>query len=111
VRTTDRPRPSEWIVSPTTACYTPRMQEPLTILYFAWLREQIGTSSQTLPLPEGVTSVATLMRHLAEISPAHAAAFAPNRKVRCAVNQEFAGPETPVRPGDEIGFFPPVTGG
>lgn len=87
------------------------MQKQLTILYFAWLREQIGTSSQTLPLPDGVSTVAALMRHLSETSEAHATAFAPNRKVRCAVNQEFASPETPVHPGDEIGFFPPVTGG
>jgi molybdopterin converting factor subunit 1 len=87
------------------------MQKPLTILYFAWLREQIGTSSQDLPLPEGVTTVAALMAHLAAHSPAHATAFDPSRKVRCAVNQEFAGPNTPIDPGDEIGFFPPVTGG
>ena len=87
------------------------MERLLTILYFAWLREQIGTSRQDLPFPEGVTTVAALMAHLAASSPAHASAFAPNRKVRCAVNQEFAGPETPVHPGDEIGFFPPVTGG
>jgi molybdopterin converting factor subunit 1 len=87
------------------------MQRPLTILYFAWLRELVGTSTQTLPLPEGVTTVATLMQHLAKTSPAHAAAFSPERKVRCAVNQEFARPDTPISSGDEIGFFPPVTGG
>ncbi len=87
------------------------MQKPLTILYFAWLREQIGTPRQELPLPVGVTTVGSLMDWLVKTSATHATAFAPNRKVRCAVNQEFAGPETPVLPGDEIGFFPPVTGG
>ena len=92
-------------------CYTPRMERPITILYFAWLREMIGCAQQSLPLPAGVTTVADLMRYLGETSPAHEAAFAPNRKVRCAVNQEFADPETPIHPGAEIGFFPPVTGG
>ena len=87
------------------------MEKPLTILYFAWLREQVGTSRQILPLPPAIGTVADLMRYLAETSPSHAAAFAPNRKVRCAVNQEFATPDTPVHAGDEIGFFPPVTGG
>jgi molybdopterin converting factor subunit 1 len=87
------------------------MEKPLTILYFAWLREQIGTSRRELPLPEGVTNVGGLMDWLTKTSADHATAFAPNRKVRCAVNQEFAGPDTPVAPGDEIGFFPPVTGG
>ncbi len=38
-------------------------------------------------------------------------AFARPRLVRCAVNQVFAGPETPIRDGDEVAFFPPVTGG
>ena len=87
------------------------MEKPLTILYFAWLREQIGTARQELPLPQGVATVAGLIAHLAAQSPAHEAAFAPNRKVRCAVNQEFATPDTAIHPGDEIGFFPPVTGG
>ena len=85
--------------------------KPLTILYFAWLREQIGATRQDMALPDGVSTVAGLMAHLAATSSAHAAAFAPERKVRCAVNQEFADPGTPIGPGDEIGFFPPVTGG
>ena len=31
--------------------------------------------------------------------------------VRAAVNQDYAQPGDPVRPGDEVAFFPPVTGG
>jgi molybdopterin converting factor small subunit len=46
-----------------------------------------------------------------EKSPAHAAVVAPNRKACCAVSWEFVGSETPVAPGDEIGFRPPATGG
>jgi molybdopterin converting factor small subunit len=38
-------------------------------------------------------------------------AFANRRTIRCAVNQEFATPDQPVAAGDEIAFFPPVTGG
>ena len=33
------------------------------------------------------------------------------RNLRCAVNQDMAGPEAAVRDGDEVAFFPPVTGG
>jgi hypothetical protein len=33
------------------------------------------------------------------------------RQLRAAVNQDFAAPDAPVAPGDEIAFFPPVTGG
>ena len=38
-------------------------------------------------------------------------AFAPGKRWRVAVNQQMADPATPLKPGDEIAFFPPVTGG
>jgi molybdopterin synthase sulfur carrier subunit len=84
---------------------------PLTILYFAWLRERVGQSQETLTPPAGTSTVGDLMAWLAERSSGHASAFANRRAVRCAVNQEFADPTTPVGPGDEVAFFPPVTGG
>jgi molybdopterin converting factor subunit 1 len=81
------------------------------ILYFAWLRERVGTGEEVAVLPEGVTDVAGLLEALRARGPGHQAAFAAGRTIRCAVNQNFAGPDAPVRPGDEIAFFPPVTGG
>jgi molybdopterin synthase sulfur carrier subunit len=87
------------------------MSKPLTILYFAWLRERTGTSQEELALPDGVATVADLVDHLSARGPGHAAAFQNRRTIRCAVNQEFADPASPVRPGDEVAFFPPVTGG
>jgi molybdopterin synthase sulfur carrier subunit len=83
---------------------------PLNILYFAWLRERIGAAEETVPLPAGVSSVAELIDLLKTRSPVHAAALDP-RTIRCAVNQAFADPQTPIGPGDEVAFFPPVTGG
>lgn len=87
------------------------MAAPLRVLYFAWLRERIGFAEEEIAPPPGVGDVASLMDWLASRSPGHAAAFADPTVVRCAVNQDFAGPEAPVRPGDEVAFFPPVTGG
>ena len=84
---------------------------PLTVLYFAWLRERVGAAAEELALPPGVRTVADLVEHLAARGPAHAAAFANRRAVRCAVNQEFAPATTLLHPGDEVAFFPPVTGG
>jgi molybdopterin synthase sulfur carrier subunit len=83
----------------------------LTVLYFAWLRERTGTSQECVTLPADVRTVGALIAWLAERSPGHASAFANRRTVRCAVNQDFADPATPVGPGDEVAFFPPVTGG
>ncbi len=84
---------------------------PLTILYFAWLRERTGTSQESVTPPVEVVTVGELIAWLAARSPGHASAFANRRTVRCAVNQAFADPATPLHPGDEVAFFPPVTGG
>jgi molybdopterin synthase sulfur carrier subunit len=87
------------------------MSKPLTILYFAWLRERVGFPREELPLPDGVATVGDLIGYLSGRSVAHAEAFRTDRKVRCSVNQEFVDRSAPIAPGDEIGFFPPVTGG
>ncbi|HZH46551.1 MAG TPA: molybdopterin converting factor subunit 1 [Roseococcus sp.] len=83
----------------------------MQILYFAWLREKIGAGAEEIALPEGVSDVAALVEHLAARSPGHAAAFANRASIRAAVNQDFATLSTPVAAGDEVAFFPPVTGG
>ncbi len=81
------------------------------LLYFAWLRERVGTAEETVGLPPDVATVADVTAWQATRGPGFAAAFTATSAVRCAVNQEFAGPESPVAAGDEIAFFPPVTGG
>jgi molybdopterin synthase sulfur carrier subunit len=86
-------------------------EAPLTILYFAWLRERTGASQESVTPPADVITVGDLVTWLAGRSPGHASAFANRRTVRCAVNQDFADPATRLRPGDEVAFFPPVTGG
>jgi molybdopterin synthase sulfur carrier subunit len=84
---------------------------PLTILWFAWLRERTGTAEEHVSPPPDIATVGGLIDWLSARSPRYAAAFQNRRAVRCAVNQDFADPATPVRPGDEVAFFPPVTGG
>jgi molybdopterin converting factor subunit 1 len=81
------------------------------ILYFAWLRERVGRAEERVALPPGVDTVGELIEWLRQQSPGHAAAFAVARTVRCAVNQDFADPAKKLAPGDEVAFFPPVTGG
>ncbi len=90
---------------------TPPDPPPLRLLYFAWLRERVGAREESVALPEGIATVGALLDWLRRRGPGFAAAFAPGLPVRCAVNQEFAGPATPLAPGDEVAFFPPVTGG
>jgi sulfur-carrier protein len=80
------------------------------ILYFASLREALGCAAETVELPAGVATVAALRRHLAARGEAWAA-LETHRNLRSAVNQQVAGPDAPVAAGDEVAFFPPVTGG
>jgi molybdopterin synthase sulfur carrier subunit len=86
-------------------------EETIRILYFAWLRDRIGMAEETAALPAAVATVGALKAWLCRRDPAHAAAFAAGQAVRCAVNQVFAADAAAVRPGDEVAFFPPVTGG
>jgi len=79
------------------------------ILYFAGLREQLGTPGEDLELAP--TTVAGLRSQLMARGGAWRSALAQGKALRVAVNQEMAQPTTPVKPGDEIAFFPPVTGG
>jgi molybdopterin converting factor subunit 1 len=83
----------------------------MRVLYFAWVRQRVGMAEEEVSPPPEVQDVAGLVAWLSGRSPGHAAAFAQARQIRAAVNQEFARPEAPVRAGDEVAFFPPVTGG
>ena len=81
----------------------------LQVLYFASLRERVGTRGEEVEVP-APASVADLVRWLAARGgPWQALTIL--RNLRSAVNQEMAGPDTPLAEGDEVAFFPPVTGG
>lgn len=82
----------------------------ITIRYFARLREELGTAGETVALPAGVDTVGGLRDWLSgRGSPWGETLLAP--AVLIAVNHETAGPDAAVRDGDEVAFFPPVTGG
>jgi molybdopterin synthase sulfur carrier subunit len=83
----------------------------MKVLYFAWLRTKTGKASEEVSPPVEVATVGQLMDWLAAGRPGFAEAMAAPGIVRAAVNQDYAEPSHPVRPGDEVAFFPPVTGG
>ena len=83
----------------------------MELLYFAWLREKVGISDEKVALPENVSDVGGLLEWLRGRGVGYAEALKDLSVVRVAVNQEFAQPTDPVKDGDEIALFPPVTGG
>ena len=82
----------------------------IRILYFASLRDALGRADETMTLPAGVTTMGELQRYLADRGDGWAA-LTPGRNVRAARNQRMVGPSESVASGDEVAFFPPVTGG
>jgi molybdopterin synthase sulfur carrier subunit len=82
----------------------------VTLLYFASLREAVGLSREELAFEAGAT-IGTVVDFLRARSVRWADALAPGKTWRVAVNQQMASLATPVNPGDEVAFFPPVTGG
>ena len=83
----------------------------LKILFFAGLREQLGISGEEIELPVDVSTVAALRSHLRSRGGAYEKALADKALVRIAVNQDLVPPSARIKPGDEVAFFPPVTGG
>ena len=81
------------------------------VLFFAGLREQLGVSGEELEVPASVSTVGGLRAHLMGRGGAWQSALAEVKLLRMAVNQDMAKPAAPIKPGDEVAFFPPVTGG
>lgn len=74
----------------------------ITIKYFASVRESVGRGEDRLAAADPI-SVAEVWRR--------AAARPVPPRLLAAVNQQHAGFEAMVNDGDEVAFFPPVTGG
>lgn len=83
----------------------------MKILYFAWLRVRIGVAEEQIDPPEGVDTVGALLDWLKGRGPNFAEALKDLSAVRVAVNQEYVANAHPLRRGDEVALFPPVTGG
>jgi molybdopterin synthase sulfur carrier subunit len=81
------------------------------LLYFAWLRARVGCAEEEVALPPQVHDVAGLLDWLRGRGGGHAEALRDLRIVRVAINHDYVGLGHPVREGDEVAIFPPVTGG
>ncbi|MBE0627321.1 MAG: molybdopterin converting factor subunit 1 [Burkholderiales bacterium] len=83
----------------------------IRILYFGRLREEMGIAGEMFELTGDVGDVQSLRARLAARGGSSATAFDPGKAVRVSVNQDLARNNTPIKAGDEIAFFPPVSGG
>ena len=81
----------------------------IRVRYFASIREALGTGETVNSDAAG--TIGRLREQLISKSPKHAAALAPDKALRCALNQAMCSESDEVADGDEVAFFPPVTGG
>ena len=81
----------------------------ITVRYFASIREAMGTGSEALDT--AATTVGALREALMARSDAAAHALAHGKAVRMALNQDMCNADASLKAGDEVAFFPPVTGG
>lgn len=90
-------------------------KEPQTavvrIMYFARLREVLGKAEEELVIPDGVSTIGELTAFLRARGDHWATELGVGKAVRVAVDLDMANVDTPVSGGQEIAFFPPVTGG
>jgi molybdopterin synthase sulfur carrier subunit len=81
------------------------------VRFFAGLRERLGTEGEVIEIPDSASTVAGLRLHLMQRGGAWQDALGDMKVVRVAVNHDMAAANAPLNPGDEVAFFPPVTGG
>jgi sulfur-carrier protein len=83
----------------------------ITVLYFARLKESLNYSTEEMELPESVQTIAQLKTHLAKRGEAWANLFNGKQTIRAAINHALVENDAAIKNGDEVAFFPPVTGG
>ena len=83
----------------------------IKILYFASLREQLGIGAEELEFPPDVNDLDGLAAYLADRGGHWSEVFKGGQTVMMALNHEAAKGDVRLADGDEVAFFPPVTGG
>ncbi|RRZ92964.1 molybdopterin synthase sulfur carrier subunit [Erwinia sp. 198] len=80
----------------------------INVLFFAQVRELVGTDS--ISVTEDYANVEALRTALAQRDDRWSLALSSD-KLLAAVNQTLVSAQHPLKAGDEVAFFPPVTGG
>jgi len=83
----------------------------MKLKYFAWVRERVGKSEETVDPPASVQTVGDLMAWLARQGDTYAYAFEKPLIIRAAIDHAHVKPDAAIAGAREIAFFPPMTGG
>jgi len=83
----------------------------MKLVYFAWVRERIGRTDEQVEVPDGIETVAELVRWLKSRGEEYEYAFEDEGIVRAAIDHVHVKPDARIAGAGEVAFFPPMTGG
>ncbi|MFM9835929.1 MAG: molybdopterin converting factor subunit 1 [Methylophilaceae bacterium] len=83
----------------------------IKVLYFARIKEAVNYSTEDIALPNEVSTITALKNYLAQRGEVWANLFNGKQVIRAAINHELVQDLATIKAGDEVAFFPPVTGG
>lgn len=83
----------------------------IRVLFFASVRDRLGVASLDVPAADAGANLLALRAALAARGGVWADVFADNDRLLAAINQQTVSMESTIDDGDEVAFFPPVTGG
>lgn len=83
----------------------------IKILYFARIKEAVNYSTEEIDLPSEISTITALKNYLAQRGENWANLFSGKQIIRAAINHELVDNLAAIKAGDEVAFFPPVTGG
>ena len=86
-------------------------KQMINVLYFASLKEALGQSSEEINLDASITDVKGLRDWICQRGEPWQSTLGQQQRLLASVNQELARPDAKISDGDEVAFFPPVTGG
>ena len=83
----------------------------IKILYFARIKEAVNYSTEEIELPSTISTITALKNYLSLRGDNWANLFSGKQVIRAAINHELVDNLATIKAGDEVAFFPPVTGG
>lgn len=83
----------------------------MKIIYFAWLKDEVGCDEEEINLPADIKNVGSLIDWLSRRGPKYAKAFEFIEVIKVVVNQVYVHLDDPVKDDDEVIFIPPIAGG
>lgn len=83
----------------------------MKLVYFAWVRERVGTPEETVTPPDDVRTISDLLGWLQSRGEQYAYAFEKAPHIRAAIDRQHVRHDALIAGAKEIAFFPPMTGG